>query len=85
MTMILKNSNDPLRNGKKEHVIAVGIRPIRHRHASFMTRDEASDANQAERYKRGKNAKPTEPSVIGSGHRATFKKKKPLRPSGTQR
>ena len=69
--MLVEDSARPLGPGEQKHVIAVGRRPIRHRHPGSMARDQATDANQKEGGNRrdyGKNGQRW--IVLGSPHSA---------------
>jgi hypothetical protein len=46
MGVLKKNSADPFRDGKQEHVVAKRSRPIRHGEADAFARDHAPTANE---------------------------------------
>ena len=49
MRVLKKNTADPFRNGKQEHVVAERGRPIGHGEADAFARDHSAAANEKQR------------------------------------
>src|SRR2546426_445877 len=63
--VLVENAADPFRDRKVKHVVAVARRPIRHRHADAVARDQSSHPNQAERHPSRQHSKAMQPAMVG--------------------
>jgi len=61
--MLIENAADPLGYRKEKHVVAIGIRPIRHRHANAMAGNKAAQAKQGQRRHSSQNSETVKPGV----------------------
>jgi hypothetical protein len=74
--VLIKNAPDPFGNGKQEHVVAVGGRPVGDGHAHALAGDEPADADQDQRGQRREDGEPVEPRFTGGTHHDSNYRKK---------
>src|ERR1700731_1463581 len=66
MGMFEKNSADPLRDGKKKHVVSESRGPIGHGETDAFARDHASAANEEKRGDGGEEGEAMRPSSVAA-------------------
>ena len=68
--MLPENASYPLGKGKEEHVVTVGVGPVRHRHPHPRARHHASDSDEPQRRDTGHEGEPMDPGIVGGcfGH-----------------
>src|SRR5213075_416716 len=78
MTMLVKNASHPLREWKKEHVVAVSRGPIRHGHSHPLARHHSAHANQQKGGARRKHSESVQPLMFTTHRKRRYQPNPPL-------
>jgi hypothetical protein len=64
MGMLEENAPDPFGNGEEKHVVAAGIRPVRHGQSRAVAGHQSAHADQNESGQRGENRESLQPIFL---------------------